>query len=69
MPADEAISIGKLLYCIVLVSVFVAKWIAHSPSKTQYSMLDYCYSVNVLLVAWLVGMPLPEVPTMPTTQN
>ena len=61
MTNVDIASMAGWIYMAITISVYCVKWNAHRPSKTQYSMLDYCYSVNGLTVAWVVGVPIPEV--------
>ena len=39
MPVEEAEYVAKLLYITAVGFVFVLKWMAHSPSKTQATLI------------------------------
>jgi len=41
-----------ILYALAMVVVYAAKMRYHSQWKTQWTMLDYCYTINVLVIHW-----------------
>jgi len=45
-------------YAVFMLVIYVAKWNAHKPSRTQWPLVDYCYTVNFATAAWVASIDL-----------